>query len=298
MAAPGAPRQGNDYPTPPPPNYNPGLRGNPNSLADHLHNLNINNPPSLPNSAPRAPTFGQSPPLPGVPVAFPSFSLPGPPPAAQARPAVPPSVSVAPQSSSRSYVAPGRPTGPPVSHPFPFGSRPPPGSLPSSMASPLDGFQPSGSVVPPQVLLGARPTPFASSPSTASTVVPPLSASGGSVSNGRPVFTSGALPGQHHFPPVGGPLQQPLGPPPTMAAAPAPPQAPTMHSRLDSSTVIAPPLPSLHPPGPPVQSVSPFSAAPQATPLPTGYPYDQPTWPVQHGQVILQDSHWCVFQVS
>ncbi|GLT53094.1 hypothetical protein SLA2020_286540 [Shorea laevis] len=72
MAAPGAPRQGNDYPTPPPPNYNPGLRGNPNSLADHLHNLNINNPPPLPNSAPRAPTFGQSPPLPGVPVAFPS----------------------------------------------------------------------------------------------------------------------------------------------------------------------------------------------------------------------------------
>ncbi|XP_050275700.1 protein transport protein Sec24-like At4g32640 isoform X3 [Quercus robur] len=128
--------------------------------------------------------------------------------------------------------------------------------------------QPSPWIVPPP---GARPPPFVSS------------ASGGLASNGQPVFASGALPGGQWFPPLGSAPQPPVRPPPTMAMAmamaraPPQPQPPTATSRplMGSSPIRAPP----------VQPASPFSAAPQARqPHTTGYPYGQPTWPLQPGQ--------------
>lgn len=172
---------------------------------------------------------------------------------------------------SRQATQPRPPSGPPVSpfpptfsHPAPFASRPP--------------NQPSPSVVPPP---GARPPPLVSS------------ASGGLASTGQPVFASGALPGgQQRFPPLGSAPQPPVRPPPTMAmamaAARAPPQPPTTASRplMGSSPIRAPP----------VQLASPFSAAPQARQPPTtAYPYGQPTWPLQPGQVSFKNSYQCVF---
>ncbi|KAL0005072.1 hypothetical protein SO802_012633 [Lithocarpus litseifolius] len=176
--------------------------------------------------------------------------------------------SAAPRASSplpgtpfpRPATQPRPPSGPPASpfpptfsHPAPFASRPP--------------NQPSHSIVPPP---GARPPPFVSS------------ASGGLASNGQPVFASGALPGGQRFPPLGSAPQPPVRPPPTMAMAtaraPPQPQATTSRPLMGSSLIRAPP-------GPPVQPVSPFSAAPQARQPPTtGYPYGQPTWPLQPGQ--------------
>lgn len=173
---------------------------------------------------------------------------------------------------SRQATQPRPPSGPPVSpfpptfsHPAPFASRPP--------------NQPSPSVVPPP---GARPPPLVSSAS-----------GGGLASTGQPVFASGALPGgQQRFPPLGSAPQPPVRPPPTMAmamaAARAPPQPPTTASRplMGSSPIRAPP----------VQPASPFSAAPQARQPPTtAYPYGQPTWPLQPGQVSFKNSYQCVF---
>nr|XP_023914627.1 protein transport protein Sec24-like At4g32640 isoform X2 [Quercus suber] len=148
----------------------------------------------------------------------------------------------------RQATQPRPPSGPPIPHTF---------SHPTPKA-------PSPSIVPPP---GARPPPFVSS------------ASGGLASNGQPVFASGALPGGQWFPPLGSAPQPPVRPPPTMAMAMAraQPQPPATTSRplMGSSQIRAPPV---HP-------ASPFSAAPQARQPPTaGYPYGQPTWPLQPRQ--------------
>ncbi|WRX31309.1 zinc finger protein [Theobroma cacao] len=292
MAAPvppGAPRPSANAQQPPPPNFNPNYQTNPNSLADNLHNMNLNRPPSMPNSGPRPSPFGQQPPFPqsavsaGFPVASPPMSRPGPPPGVMGRPAVP---TTGPQQSTLpANVPPGRPIGPPVSHPSPFVSRPPPSSLSSSIGGavlPSSGFPSSGvanaAVAPPPP--GARPSPFASlSPLTGGPAVPPSSASGGPLSNGPPVIGSGALPGAPRFPPAASISQPPVGPPPTMMSARAPAQAPTMRSVLGSPAVSAPPAP-------PVASASPFPAVPQARPPPPGSPYGPQTWPMQPQQGI------------
>ncbi|KAK6257530.1 hypothetical protein QUC31_000989 [Theobroma cacao] len=292
MAAPvppGAPRPSANAQQQPPPNFNPNYQTNPNSLADNLHNMNLNRPPSMPNSGPRPSPFGQQPPFPqsavsaGFPIASPPMSRPGPPPGVMGRPAVP---TTGPQQSTLpANVPPGRPIGPPVSHPSPFVSRPPPSSLSSSIGGavlPSSGFPSSGvpnaAVAPPPP--GARPSPFASlSPLTGGPAVPPSSASGGPLSNGPPVIGSGALPGAPRFPPAASISQPPVGPPPTMMSARAPAQAPTMRSVLGSPAVSAPPAP-------PVASASPFPAVPQARPPPPGSPYGPQTWPMQPQQGI------------
>ncbi|KAI4357331.1 hypothetical protein L6164_001287 [Bauhinia variegata] len=168
MAAPvppGAPRPGNNQP-PPPPNYNPNIRGTPDSLANNMQSLNLNRPPMASNSVarPGAPPFGQAPPFQssapsqGFPSGAPPFSRPGAPPGAQARPAGPPSGP--PSSAFPQNVASVRPSGPPISQP-PFGSRPPPTSLTSSMgapAPPVSGVpHPGGS--PPIRLVSPAPPP-------------------------------------------------------------------------------------------------------------------------------------------
>lgn len=279
MAAPvppGAPRQQ----PPPPPNYNPNYQQNPNSLSDNLQNLNLNRPPSIPNSAPRASPFGQPPPFPSSGPS-PPFSRPGqPPPGAVPRPSVPPSGS--PPPTLPPNVGLGRPTGLPFSQPSPFGSRPPPGSLPSSIGSgavmgPASVAPSHGTLAPP---LGARPSPIASS--TAPSFVPPATPSGGLFSNGPPAPPFHAGP---RFPPSGSAPQQPLmGPPPTIGAAQAPPQMlPSMRPLMGSSGISAqqqPPF-SASPHGTlsssaPLQG-TPFSAPPQGISPPIGFPFGQQT---------------------
>jgi hypothetical protein len=123
LVPPGAPRlnsNSNNPSQPPPPNYNPN--SNPNSLADNLSNLNLNRPPSMPNSGPHS-----SAPLPGFPSGSPPFSRPCPPPGALARPSVPPS---GPPLSTLP------PTGTPIRHPSSFGYRAPPGAPPSGYRAP------------------------------------------------------------------------------------------------------------------------------------------------------------------
>ncbi|KAG6668921.1 hypothetical protein I3843_01G198300 [Carya illinoinensis] len=291
---PGAPRprSGNDNPSqPPPPNYNPNL--NPNSLADNLNNLNLNRPPSMPSSAPRASPFGQPPhfpspaSLPGVSVGSSPFSRPGPPPGALSRPAVPPTGP--PQSTlSPNVPPPARSMGPPTGQPSFIGSRTPPGYFPSSGgtnvpptyvapppgAFPSSGFpsRPVGSAPPP----GTRPS-TASPPLTTGPALPHSSAPSGYVTNGPPAFMSGASPGGPRFPPAGSAPPPPIGHPLTLGSAGAAPQAQSMRSFLASPAVVAPP-------GPPAQPASPFSAPPQGVPPPPGS-YGPPTWPVQPGQV-------------
>ena len=155
--------------------------------------------------------------------------------------------------------------------PFPRQATQPVSPFPPTFSHPAPfASRPSPSIVPPP---GARPPPFVSS------------ASAGLASNGQPVFASGALPGGQWFPPPG-------SAPPTMAMAmaraPPQPQPPTTASRplMGSSLIRAPP----------VQPASPFSVAPQARQPPTtGYPYGQPTWPLQPGQVSLKNSNQCDF---
>ena len=155
--------------------------------------------------------------------------------------------------------------------PFPRQATQPVSPFPPTFSHPAPfASRPSPSIVPPP---GARPPPFVSS------------ASAGLASNGQPVFASGALPGGQWFPPPG-------SAPPTMAMAmaraPPQPQPPNTTSRplMGSSLIRAPP----------VQPASPFSAAPQARQPPaTGYPYGQPTWPLQPGQVSFKNSNQCVF---
>ncbi|OMO50138.1 Zinc finger, Sec23/Sec24-type [Corchorus olitorius] len=283
---PGAPRPGANAQQPSPPNFNPNFQNNPNYLADNMQNLNLNRPPSMANSGPRPSPFGQQPPFPqsavsaGYPVASPPMSRPGPPPGVVGRPSVPPTGP--PQSSLPANVPPGRPVAPPVSHPPPFGSRPPPASLSSSTGAvvpPSGGFPSSGApaaAVAPQ-LPSARPSPFASSsPLTAGPAVP----LGAPLSNGPPAIGSGGLPGAPRFPPAASISQPPVGPPPSMMSARAPAQAPTMRSVLGSSAFNAPTTP----PTPPIASASPFSALPQARPPIPGSPYGPQTWPMQSQQ--------------
>ncbi|PON36117.1 Zinc finger, FYVE/PHD-type [Parasponia andersonii] len=271
----GAPRPGSNSLTPPP-NYNPNAQSVPDFLADNLQNLNLNRPPSLPNSGPRLAPFGQPPPFAssapsqGFPGAPPPFSRPGPPPAALARPAVLPSGP--PQAMLPSGGAPVRPSGPPLGQPSPFVSRPPPGSLPSSLGGyippgsgplpsgvPPSSSLPSGPGAPPSLRPGAQPIP-GSSPFATGQIVPPHRAPGGLMTNGPPSFGSGAVPGGPRFPPTGNVQQPPFGPPTT---AVVPPRALTMSTDL--------------PAGPPGQPPSPFSAI--------GSHFGSPTWPVQPGQV-------------
>ncbi|XVE95488.1 hypothetical protein REPUB_Repub02eG0102100 [Reevesia pubescens] len=286
MAAPvppGAPRPGANAHQPPPPNFNPNYQTNPNSLADNMQNLNLNRPLFMPNSGPRPYPFGQQPSFPqtavsaGFHVASSPMSRPGPPPGMVGRPAVPPTGPS--QSTFPANVPPGRPVSPPVSHPSPFGSRPPPASLSSSTGGavlPSSPFPSSGvpsvGVAPPP---GARPSPFvSSSPLTGGPAVPPSSAPAGPLSNGPPAIGSGGLPAAPRFPHAASISQPHVGPPPTMMSARAPAQPPTMRSVLGSSAVSSPPAP-------PMPLASPFSAGPQARAPPPGSPYGLQTWPMQ-----------------
>ncbi|GMI77120.1 hypothetical protein like AT4G32640 [Hibiscus trionum] len=280
---PGAPRLGANSQQPSPlRNVNPNYQTNPNSLADNMQNLNLNRPPSMPNSGPRPSPFGQPPfPLSGVSAGFPGASLPmsqpGPPPGVVGRPAVPPTGP--PQSASPTNVPPG-PLGPLTSHSSPFGSRPPPALssstggavLPSSPFS--SSGVPSGGVAPP--VPGARPNVFMSSSPLTGPAVHLSSAPPGPLSNGIPAIGSGALPGARQFPPSPSASQHLAGPP-TMMPARAPVQAPTMRSVLGGSAVTSPPVP-------PIPSTSPFSAVPQVRPPPSRFPYGPQTWPMQPQQ--------------
>lgn len=316
MAAPvppGAPRATNT--PPPPPNYNPNYQRTPDSLAENMQNLQINRPPSVPNSTPRPPpSYIQSPPshssapysAPQHSAPFPRgapVSRPGPSPGPQsgvlARPGMAPSGP--PQSTFPPNMAPGRPSGYPISQALPFGSRPSTGSFPSPMggqvttssgappsafasssaappsAFPASGFS-AGPVIPP---VAARPGVFASSPLSTGPIIPPSSAPGGPTSNGPPMFASAALQGGPRYPSADNTMQTPVGPPPTMMSTQAPSQPPTMRTLLGSTAPNVPP-------GPPVQTAPtamPFSAAPQGVPPPSGSPYGLQTWPMQPRQV-------------
>ncbi|PRQ36896.1 putative von Willebrand factor, type A, Zinc finger, Sec23/Sec24-type, sec23/Sec24, trunk [Rosa chinensis] len=282
---PGAPRPNNSNTPPgaPPPNYNPNnAQRNPDSLSGNMQNLNLNRQqsPPMPNSAPRPsssspfgqpPPFQSSPPPPGAPGASAPYSRPGPPPA---RPAAP-----RPQATLPPGTAAVRPTGPPVGQSSPFGSRPPPGAFPPGVA-PTSGpasspFQttglPSGpGSMPPPPSSGPRPGP---GPFASGQAVPPMGAPG-RMSNGPPVFGSGAVPGGPRFPPTGNLPQPPVGSSPTSVA---PPRAPTMHSVLGGPAVGAPP-------GSTAQQAPPFSSGPQGMrPPPPGSPYSPQSWPMQQG---------------
>ncbi|TYI28599.1 hypothetical protein ES332_A05G255600v1 [Gossypium tomentosum] len=292
MAAPvppGAPRPGaNARQQSPHPNFNPNFQTNPNSLADNMQNMNLNRPHSMPNSGPRPSPFGQPPPFPqssvtaGFPVASPPMSRPGPPPGMVGRPAVIPAGP--PQTTLPANVPPGRPVGLPVSHPPPFGSRPPPASLSSSTGGavlPSSAFPSSGvssaSAAPPPS--GARPSSFvSSSPLTGGPAGPMSRAPAGPSSNGPPAVGAGALPGAPRFPPAAIVSQPPVGPPPSMMSARAPAQAPTMRSVLGSSAVSSPQTPPLP------SASSPFPAMTQARPPPLGSPYGPQTWSMQPQQ--------------
>lgn len=81
------------------------------------------------------------------------------------------------------------------------------------------------------------------------------------------------------FPPATNAPQPPVGPPPTMASDRGPPQAPSVRSVMESSTLSA-----LE--GAPLQQMSPFSAAAQGiTPTP-GLVYGLQSWPMQPQPVI------------
>ncbi|RVW99550.1 Protein transport protein Sec24-like [Vitis vinifera] len=230
-----------------------------------MQNLQINRPPSVPNSTPRPPpSYIQSPPShSSAPYSAPQHSAPFP----RGAPVSRPGPSPGPQS--------GRPSGYPISQALPFGSRPSTGSFPSPMggqvttssgappsafasssaappsAFPASGFS-AGPVIPP---VAARPGVFASSPLSTGPIIPPSSAPGGPTSNGPPMFASAALQG-------------------TFPAS--------NHANSPRST--APNVP----PGPPVQTAPtamPFSAAPQGVPPPSGSPYGLQTWPMQPRQV-------------
>lgn len=296
MAAPmppGAPRQR-------PPslaNYNPNLQQNPNALSDNFQNLNINRPVVMPNSTPRAAPFSQTPPFPSA-TPSPSVSHPGPPPTN----VVPRSIGTQQPALSPDVAL--RPAVPPAGQSFPFGGRPPSGSLPSSMGGggPV-GVPPSGvpraGTIPSSGILGgpfAPPPgarPFASSSSLGSGMnVPPSSAQGGWTSNGPLSHTaSGAAPGGPHFPMQSSVMQTqtpPFGPPAMVTSARSPPQSSSMQFPLASagtSSSTAPPVqPAMPLSGlpqgvPPFSRAPPFSAAPsQGVPQPQGSPFGLQTW--------------------
>ncbi|WCJ18657.1 Sec23/Sec24 protein transport family protein [Euphorbia peplus] len=225
---PGAPRQ-----QPPPPNNynnNPNYQqqpNNPNSLSD-------NRPTFPPNSAPR-----QSSPFPS--------SRPGPP---------PPATVPRPSSGSPPPTLPNaRPSGPPFSHPSPFGSRPPPASLPS-------------------------PTPPAYTPQTQpqyARPAPPVAPSlgGGMLANGPPAppFQGGGP----QFPPSAAAPQPPLMGPPTMGPSRPPGTRPLLANMGISSGQQRPPFSSQGPPFsvPPPQGMSQFSPPPQGMSPPVALPFGQ-----------------------
>ncbi|PQM35755.1 protein transport protein Sec24-like [Prunus yedoensis var. nudiflora] len=210
-------------------------------------------------------------------------------PAALARPAGP--RSGPPQPILPPATAPVRPTGPPVGQPSSFVSRPPPGSL-----LPVGGLAPAS---------GPPPSPFQTSGLQSGPVSTPLPASGprsgpGSLplgqsmplssgpgrimSNGPPMFASGALPGGPRYPPPGNAPQPPVGHPPAMTTTAGPPRTPTMHSMLGGPAVGAPQGPTVQQ-APLFSAAPPFSAAPQAMRPPPGSPYGSQPWPMQQGQV-------------
>lgn len=277
MAAPvppGAPRQQ----PPPPPNYNPNLQQNPNSLSDNFQNLNLNRPVSMPNSGPRPTPFAQSPQFPAT-TPSPPMSRPGPPP-----PGVLSRPTGTPQQSFPPNVAPMRPFGPPMGQSLPFGSRPPPRSVPPSVVGgasvgvptsgvpPSSAFPSSGSLTRPVgPPTGARPVPLGSSlPFSSGLNFPPSGVSDGVTNNGPMAF---AAPGGPRFPPAGSSVQQtqtpPAGPPSMLASARSPQQSPSMRFppvQQSPFSQNAPPFSAVS------QTAPPFSAAPQSTPPFSGAP--------------------------
>ncbi|KAK6233036.1 hypothetical protein SCA6_003109 [Theobroma cacao] len=200
---PGLPRQ------PPPSTHNPNFQQSPDSLSDNLQKLNINKP--------TLPPFIRSPPPPSTSAPSPPISRPGaPPPGVVPRPNVPPNVG--------SVI----PFGAPGGQPLPFGTRSPPGSLPSSKGG--------GPVISPG---GSNASQLIAPPSA---FVTPSSAWGGSIRNGPPVGV----------------------PPPMTGTVMSPGQAPNMGSFLGSPQ-------GSYPPGPHMQSASPFSA-------PLAAPFGTQTW--------------------
>lgn len=234
------------------PNDEHDFQNNPDTLSDNMHNLKLNRPPSTPNSGPR--------PSPGFPVGSqPTMARPAPPPAALARPVGPP------PSSLPKNMPLVRPTGLPLalSH-----LPPPPGSLPHPMVStsipppgstPSIGLQPTG--LPSVTVSAPMPPPGAESS-------PSLSAFRGPLSNEPPAFARPRVPPATNAP------QPPVGPPPTMASARGHPQAPSMRSIMESSSLSA--LEDA-----PVQLPSPFSAAAQGIPPTSGLVYGLRSWPMQ-----------------
>ncbi|XVF31201.1 hypothetical protein REPUB_Repub16aG0125100 [Reevesia pubescens] len=201
---PGAPRQA------PPQTHDTKFPQKPDSLSDNLQNLNLSMPSSLSNSTPTLPAFIRSPPTSSTSAPSPPISRPGaPPPGMVPRPTLPPNVGS------------GIPFGPSGGQPLPFETRPPPGSLPSSMGG-VSVIGPGGSSAPG---VGDQPS-----------FVPPSGAVGGSIRNMVP----------------------PVGVPPAMMGTV---RSSSMGSFLGSPQVS-------HPPGPPMQLASPFSA-PLATPFGT-----------------------------
>ncbi|KAF8404084.1 hypothetical protein HHK36_008961 [Tetracentron sinense] len=238
-----------------PPNFNPNAQRSPDSLADNMNNLQINRPPALANSSgPRPPPFGQPlfpPSAPSIPIpsAFPGaspISRPGPPPASFPRAGIPPTGP--PQATLAPNFASGRPSGPPIAQPPPFGSRPPP------------------------------PGAFPSAPLATGPVAPPSSAQG-PISNGPPPFMSGSLPGGFRSPSVGSAQQRPVGPPPAMMSSRVQ-QDLGMQPFPQSSAASSQS-------GPPSQLAPPFSVASQGMPPPSASPYGSQTWQMQPRQVRL-----------
>ncbi|KVH93970.1 Gelsolin domain-containing protein [Cynara cardunculus var. scolymus] len=270
MATPGGPRPGNL-----PPNYNP------NSIADNLHNLQINRPnqPPYPGNGPRGPppAFGQQPNSQSQP--FPSSgpyssspfsgpSRPGPPPPGVApRGAGPPS-SGPPHGSMPPFMAANRPTG---------GGG---GGTSSSNAPPMPASRPLTSGPLPSSAPVGPPGPFASSPLTSGPPGPPPNVGGGSMSNGPPTFGSQSMQGGPQYPSANVRPRPSTGPPPA-------PQ--TMSSFLGGPAdnqprgpvppFSAPPRGMQPPTGPP-----PFSAQGQGAPHPQGSPFGAQPWQMQSRQ--------------
>ncbi|KAL8474498.1 hypothetical protein ACS0TY_031090 [Phlomoides rotata] len=278
MATPGGARPGNF-----PPNYNP------NTLANNMQNLQINQPnqqqsSNVGGSAPRPPNttpFGQQaphftgirprPPPPGV---FPRGPVP---PNAPAQPTFPPNTVSA------------RPSGPPPgSQPPPFASRPPPpGAIPSSIGGPV-----SPSLSAP----GPRPGPFTSSPLSSGPTTATHMTAPGPLSNGPPTFAPGMAQSGPQFPPnIGGMPRPAVGPPqsPAFLSSRPSPQPQQMRPSFGSPPTgvppatgqPAPPFSALPQNIPPPRGPSPFSAPNMGVPPSSSSPYGMQTWPPQPHQV-------------
>ncbi|XVF42124.1 hypothetical protein PTKIN_Ptkin01aG0335000 [Pterospermum kingtungense] len=202
-------------------------------------------PSSLPNSAATLPPFIRSPPTSSNSAPSPPLSRPrAPPPGVVLRPNVPPSVGS------------GKPFGVPGGLPLPFWTRPPPGSLPSSIVG--------GPVITPGCSsapgLSARPTAF----------VPPSSAFGASIRNGPPVGVPPAMMGTVRSPCQAPSTESFLGSP-QVSYSPGP----ALQSPLPFSTPLTAPVGTQT--WPPGQVVLP-AAVPDPVQLPRmfGMPLQQP----------------------